>query len=167
MIRIGEYLNDGANWQAQAVLAYIRGNIAQFREGSWNPLTKEYEAEVWVGRYENGREQGYVVSVMYRWRKQITFAFYEHQNADRLNVRHYNGTFGTDTPSGRYLAERYGSKSNFDKDFKCGEIKECGEYIINEIKKYVDEWVTEDAEYFAEMIARANAIKELRNQYVL
>ena len=166
MIRIGEYLNDGANWQAQAVLAYIRGNIAQFREGSWNPLVGEYDAEVWVGRYENGREKGYMVSVIYRWDKQKTFVFYEHQNVDRLNVRHYDGTLGIDTPASSVIYRKYDcDKSNYDKDFSCGEIKQCGDYIIGELKKFVDECIDADTDYRDEMKAKANALKEFKRQY--
>ena len=32
MTNINEYLNDGANWQAQAVLAYISGNIIRIED---------------------------------------------------------------------------------------------------------------------------------------
>ena len=165
MIRIGEYLNDGANWQAQAVLAYIRGNIAQFREGTWNPIANDYEVEVFVSRYENGREQGYMVSAIYRWNKQKTFAFYEHQNVDRLNVRHYDGTLMIEASSSSSIYDKYESKSDYDKDFACGEIKQCGDYIIGELKKFVDECIDADTDYRDEMKAKANALKEFKRQY--
>ena len=61
MVNINEYLNDGANWQAQAVLAYIKGNIFSLENFVKYDNNLFYKAK--VGRYENCREQGYVFSI--------------------------------------------------------------------------------------------------------
>lgn len=60
MTDINNYLNDGANWQAQAVLCYLRGNEFEYSNGYYDSENREYLAKIKVGRCENCREQGYV-----------------------------------------------------------------------------------------------------------
>ena len=52
MANINEYLNDGANWQAQAVLAYIRGNIIRIEDFvKYENKDKNLFYKARVGRY--------------------------------------------------------------------------------------------------------------------
>lgn len=76
---------DGAEPQAQAVLAYIRMRGSGI-ESSWNPATHRYDAEPFIGRWYNGREDGYVISLRLPGvdTRQINIAFFEHRNSDRI-----------------------------------------------------------------------------------
>ena len=77
MNKIEQYLGDGANWQAQAVLAYLRMAAFRVRECT-KPLIADPEIE--VGRYENCREQGYVFRLKVGTEILMNYAVYEHRN---------------------------------------------------------------------------------------
>ena len=78
------YLNDGANHQAQAVMALLKpfAHIEQ----SWNDETNKYTAKIEIGRWENGREQGYILSLKNQERRQLNIAFFEHRNSDSIHA---------------------------------------------------------------------------------
>ena len=65
MTEIKSYLNDGANWQAQCVLSYVRSHL---------DLPKSYNVE--VGRYEKYREKGYVFNLCKDYTKVLNIADY-------------------------------------------------------------------------------------------
>ena len=79
-IGIENYLNDGANYKAQAILAILRGNIEYIKEGA----TNRNDVQIFVGRFENCREQGYVFSLYYNWHFIKHYAVYEHRNSDKI-----------------------------------------------------------------------------------
>lgn len=82
MTNLEHYLQDGANYQARATLMVLQSkcNI----EESWSAEYKEYQAEIKVGRWENCRSQGYVVSLKNKPNKQLNIAFFEHRNSDSI-----------------------------------------------------------------------------------
>ena len=87
MANINEYLNDGANWQAQAVLAYMKGNIIRVEDFvKYENKDKNLSYRARVGRYENCREQGYVFSIQIGYGNERHYAVYEHRNSDILCV---------------------------------------------------------------------------------
>ena len=94
MINIEYYLTDGANWQAQCVLAYLRymGNL-KVQDLTWNEEKERYEGELRVGRCENCREQGYVFTIIYGVKELVHFWVYEHRNSDDLCVVEFEGFF--------------------------------------------------------------------------
>lgn len=117
MTNIHSYLNDGANWQAQCVLNYVR---------SHTDLSSEYA--IFVGRYENCREQGYVFTLTKRFSQILHIAVYEHRNSDDIIVKSFKGSF-LNTPRVEDLNMK--DKYDYDKSFNVGNIVECGEYIID------------------------------------
>lgn len=134
MIDIKSYMNDGACWQAQAVLACLRyavkSNLYKIGEGQ-----DAHEPIVQIGRYENGREQGYVVRLMIdEIIPMVSFCFYEHRNSDQLCVIQFQST-GFDTPGLNTIWLGRESKNDYDKGFGYGHIDECAEFIINEMKR--------------------------------
>lgn len=147
MTELDRYLTDGADWQSRAILAYIQGNIASINDKTYvgDGL---YRAKVLCARFDNvgGREHGYMVSVLYEYKAQKTIAFYEHRNSDNVYVIHSDELFGFNTPNPEVLGKNYPSKWSNDTSFECGNIKECAEYIINELKKFVDECETKNNE---------------------
>lgn len=138
MINIENYMNDGANWQAQSVLAYLRVTKNNAIDKTWNEKHHSYDAEFNVGRYENCREQGYIFSVQYKG-NQRNYCVYEHRNSDYLCVVVFDGvTINTPTNDMVWKAME-DSKWNYTKAFECGNIVECGDYIIDDMKKFIEE----------------------------
>lgn len=131
-------MNDGANWQAQAVLAYLRGNEEYAIDKTWNPTVCKYDTCINVGRFENCREQGYVFSVRYNG-SQINYAVYEHRNWDGICVvRFEQGTMNT-PELGDVIVAMGDNKWGYTVDFKNGEIVECGRWIIRNIQNFIDQ----------------------------
>lgn len=140
MTNIECYMNDGANWQAQSVLAYLRDarNIAI--DKAWNEDNKCYDAGIKVGRYENCREQGYIFSIKYLG-EQRNYCVYEHRNSDDICVVVFDVTT-INTPTLKMVCGAMGdSKWNYTKAFPFGQIMECGDYILDDMKKWIDGFI--------------------------
>ena len=124
MMNIERYMNDGANWQAQSVLAYLRSVYGG-------------EEKMFVCRYENCREQGYIFSVHDEVGAQRNYCVYEHRNSDRLCVVVFDAVT-INTPDKTLVWHAMGNdKYNVTKDFEYGKIVECGNYIIDDIEEFV------------------------------
>lgn len=77
-MELQHYLQDGAGYQARAVLMHLQGR---------GPIEhKTYTAIINVGRWENGREQGYVVMLTDKKGQQLNIAFFEGRNSDSINA---------------------------------------------------------------------------------
>lgn len=128
MTDIKSYLNDGANWQAQCVLSYVRSHL---------DLPKSYNVE--VGRYENCREQGYIFTLCKDYKQVLHLAVYEHRNMDSLIIKSFRGFF-FNTPRAEDLGME--DKWDYDKSFDYGNVLECGKEVIDtfeyEIKEIKD-----------------------------
>ena len=150
MIKIDSYLNDGANWQAQCVLAYLRAYIenafwetADKYSGTQKELfvkeIKDNFIRMSVGRFENCREQGYVFTLHYRKKngdrmipEQEHYGVFEHRNTDDIVV-FISNTFTINTPN---ISEIYNGRDKYGYDacFGWGKVVKCGDWIINAIK---------------------------------
>jgi len=138
MTNIENYMHDGANWQAQSVLAYLRAMKENAIDDTWNKEFHKYDASVEVGRYENFREQGYIFSVRYKG-KQRNYCVYEHRNSDDLCVVVFDGVT-INTPTLKMVCRAMGdSKWNYTKAFPCGQITACGDYIFDDMKNFINE----------------------------
>lgn len=147
MTNIENYLDDGANWQAQAVLAYVRSQQEFAMEQRYaNDYTKLalWGSGLKVGRFENCREQGYVLSVLLMYNEtksgeslQRNWAFFEHRNTDQIVV-FKSDCHTINTPT---IEEIYGGRTKYDMDecFGYGKIVECGKYLVDEIRDFLVE----------------------------
>lgn len=133
MISIESYLNDGANWQAQAVLVCLRASVSSVTDCAWNEKKRRSDAEIKVGRYENCREQGYVFTLSHDYRQVSHYAVYEHRNSDELIIVKFDGCFINTPTVNDVMKDR--SKYDYTKSFKCGEIVKCVDYLIDEMRK--------------------------------
>lgn len=135
MINIKHYLDDGANWQAQCVLAYLRGiGNSRVESITWNKEKNRAEGMLSVGRCENCREQGYIFTLTYGAKQLVHFWVYEHRNSDALCVIEFEGFFiNTPTISNIPIKDKY----DITKDFACGDVVRCGEWIVERIKEYI------------------------------
>ena len=136
MIEIERYMNDGANWQAQAVLAAVRYFSDMTLDASYDKEKKKNRAKIVVGRYENCREQGYVLTLLVDWQAIYNIAFYEHRNSDRICVKGFEGSF-FNTPRAEDLKMK--DKWDYDKSFEFGQIMECAEWIDTIFEKKLTE----------------------------
>ena len=84
MNELRNYLRDGAGSQARAVLTHLQG-LGEI-ESSWSDKNKEYRASIRVSRWENCREQGYVVMLRNVNFDQLNIAFFEHRNSDSIHA---------------------------------------------------------------------------------
>lgn len=82
-MKLQSYMQDGANHQARAVLCFLQGKGDI--EDSWDEKYHTYQAQPEVARWENCREQGYVVSMRSRdFKRQLNIAWFEHRNSDSI-----------------------------------------------------------------------------------
>ena len=82
MTNLFDYMQDGAHPSARAVLAILQG-MGKI-DDSWDSELKEYTATPKVARWENCREQGYIISLTADNYEQLNIAFFEHRNSDSI-----------------------------------------------------------------------------------
>lgn len=142
MTELEKYLDDGANWQAQGVLAYLRYHLDTKSIVSKLTDTKDWKKYdfpiVEVGRFENCREQGYVLMVTFKGKRR-NYAFFEHRNSDELVV-FISNKLTINTPS---IEDIYGDRGKYDHDmcFERGQIVECAEDIMMNVESFLAEIV--------------------------
>ena len=138
-MEIKSYLNDGACWQAQAALAYLRNMEETIIDASWSEDAGAYLGRIYVGRFENCREQGYVFSIkiLNHPDKQGNWVVYEHRNVDYAVVFFFNGVT-TNTPNLEQVCEKMGSKWNVTKDFGY-DIMEMLNWLEKDMTKWVED----------------------------
>jgi hypothetical protein len=130
---------DGADFQAQAVLAYLRDRLGSGIEQSWDPTYHRYTAEPKVTRYDNGREQGYIVYMRGRdYSDQINIAFYEHRNSDNIcavksNQRTFNAPLLDDIL--KVMTDKYDTT----KTVGVGQAYELAGWIADQLIEFWDE----------------------------
>lgn len=137
--QINYYLNDGANHQAQAVLALVRGMAINFLD---NIASNDY-GKLFVGRYENCREQGYVFTLSIAWKQVLHIVVYEHRNSDRICVKAFEGSF-INTPRAEQIPMK--DKYDLDKFFSYGSVFEAAKWITDRFTKAVDEYYADKEE---------------------
>ncbi len=133
------YHNDGAGRQAQAVLAMFQQLLGDGIESSWNDEYKRYDADIKVARWENCREQGYVLMLVSKnWSKQLNIAFFEHRNSDQLcAIRWHHLTINSPTiDNAMFGDECYSDKWDTNYDVPYGQAMEMAEWINDEFETF-------------------------------
>jgi len=119
---LNNYLYDGAGSQAKATLAILQG------------LLSGNIPEVKLGRWENGREQGYIVYYYNsKIQKQINIAFFEYRKTDDLCAIKWEQTSidKAITLVNADLPAPY--KHSYEVNY--GQILKMAKWITKEIKK--------------------------------
>lgn len=145
MIDVKNYLDDGANYKAQAILAIIRGYREEIAEVANNPEN----VMVNVGRFENCREQGYVFSLWYEYKFIKHYAVYEHRNSDNICVL-ISDKYTTNTPNPEQMFGNRG-KYDVDKSFPYNGIIDAADFIISEMQNEI-----RNADYNNETSGKSN-----------
>lgn len=155
MVEIKSYLQDGANYQAQAVLALMRyrdvvvrgyaEDIAKSLSGKAYENFKETanQTHIEVGRFENCREQGYVFTLYIGYNQDKHYAVYEHRNSDNLIVLcPLKKTICLNTPTIRQMwTDENRGKNDYNKRFSPEDVVACADYICEDMKKQIDRYV--------------------------
>ena len=159
MVKIDIYLNDGANWQARGVLAYLSGNWNSLTTPRRRPVDVElsdtFDVSVEVGRFENLREQGYVFTLLDGFSRLKSYAVYEHRNSDQLCVL-MSKSVTLNTPS---VDDMFGNrgKYDYDKSFGCGCIRECAEWILDDMAEEIMAFEISEAERREDVVRNTGA----------
>lgn len=136
MTPLKEYLQDGANYQARAVMCALQN----FRiEDSWNPATSEYEAEPKIARWENCREQGYVLTLWNRSsHKRLCVAFFEHRNSDSICALKWeqNGINSPTIDTADYGGACYKDKWDVSFQVGVGQFEKMADWISSEMESW-------------------------------
>lgn len=137
MTKLKNYLEDGANYQARATLMFLQRD-ADIEE-SWNDKWKRYDAEIQVARWENCREQGYVVSLRNKKREQLNIAFFEHRNSDSIcAVKWQQESMNTLTIDNAKFGDVYKDKYDTSHSVEYSKAYEMAEWIIEQLREH---WV--------------------------
>ena len=140
------YHDDGANRQTQAALAMFQCLLGDGIETSWNTESHRYEADISLARWENCREQGYVLSLRSKnFRKQLNIAFFEHRNSDSIcAIKWHQLTMNSPTiDTAEFGEECYSDKFDTSFDVPYGEAMQMAVWILEEFERF---WTTNKAE---------------------
>lgn len=127
---VWNYMQDGACYQARAVLMMLQGimedDYAAFEEPT-------------VARWENCREQGYVISThCIKAKNQLYIAFFEHRNSDSICAVKWNEPYMLNSPT--IYTATFGDvyKDKYDVSFSVGygEVAKMAEWINTQLKEY-------------------------------
>jgi hypothetical protein len=139
-MELNNYMVDGANYQAQAVAIILRGMIGDGLEKSWNDTTKRYDASPEISRWENCREQGYVVSMRNKsYSDQINIAFFEHRNSDSICAVKWNQiTTNSPTIDTAVFGDVYKNKWDTSHDVGYGEFMQMAKWIREQFESFYE-----------------------------
>jgi hypothetical protein len=128
---IENFMNDGANYQAQIVALLLRNRTEMIIDSSLGGIS--------IGRYENGREQGYVITLRYRY-FQVNYAVYEHRNCDELCVV-ATQICTQNTPTTEIMLMNRDGKWDVDANFEYGKWQDCANWIEDDMREHLDAWM--------------------------
>jgi hypothetical protein len=136
------YHNDGANRQTQAALAMFQSILCDGLEESWDDKWKRYKANIEIARWENCREQGYVLSLRSDdCQQQLNVAFFEHRNTDSIcAIKWHQCTLNSPTiDSADFNGECYSDKYDTSFDVGYGEAEKMGRWIHDQFVQFWNE----------------------------
>ena len=138
-MKLQDYLQDGAGTQARCVLMLLQVfNI----ESSYNKERHRCDATIEVARWENCREQGYIISLINKKGEQINIAFFEHRNSESIcALRWLQSSINSITiETAQFNGDAYkdDNKYNVSKSVGYGSFIEMKDWIISELTKHYE-----------------------------
>ena len=139
MQQIDNYIHDGANWQAQCVLAYLRSQWELVKDVDiQGSEARNFLSHIWVyvSRYDNCREQGYTFSLVFIGEDVPTvhYTVFEHRNSDRLCILKNHFDIPHSNITVEDIWQNRNDKYDIDKDFPYGDIMLCCKWLIEDMK---------------------------------
>jgi len=140
---LNTYMLDGANHQARAVLAFLQRSDGI--EVSWDDKYHDYRAKPKVARWENCREQGYIVSMNSRnYNKQLNVAFFEHRNSDSIcAIRWEQSSMNSITIETAKFGDAYKDKYDTSFSVEYGKALEMARWIEGQLVEF---WIETEKE---------------------
>ena len=131
-----KYMLDGADAQARATLAYLSEH--EGITASWDDEFRRYLARPIVGRWENGREQGYIISLKSNdYLKQLNIAFFEYRNSDSIcAIKWEELTINHPTIDTAKFGDIYKTKYDVSHSVGYGKAAEMAEWIYEQLKDF-------------------------------
>lgn len=138
-IELENYLQDGANYKARAIMCILQGRINEIKDA--DGLGHSKDVMIHIGRFENCREQGYVFTLFCECKFIKNYAVYEHRNSDNICVL-VNDSFTMNTPNANTM---FGDRGKYDVDamFQYDEIMEASNYIVDAMIKDIQQYYEE------------------------
>jgi len=138
MTELRNYLDDGADYQARAVMCFLQRDCDI--EESWNARDGKYDSVINIARWENCREQGYIVSMVSAdYRSQLNIAFFQHRNSDELcAVKWEQTSMNTITIDNAEFGDVYKDKYDVSKRVSYGEVEKMADWIMEQFTEF---WV--------------------------
>lgn len=127
-MEITSYMQDGAGYQSRAVLCFLEGNL------------HDEIGKTTVARWENCREQGYVLSLVHPKRAdQLNIAFFQHRNSDEIcAVEWKEVTMNSPTIETANFGGVYKTKGDVSFCVPWGKIKEMADWITNRLTVFIE-----------------------------
>ena len=134
MEKLSSYQKDGAGVQAKAVLAFLQNTSGI--EDSWNDGRNCYTATPNIARWENCREQGYVISMQCA-NNQINIAFFEHRNSDSICAVMWNQySINSITIETAEFGDVYQTKFDVSFEVGYGKVVEMADWIWENLELF-------------------------------
>ena len=122
--------------QAKAVLLFLQCNDGI--KPSWCDKQKKYLANPKIARWENGREQGYIISLRsLLCPRQLNIAFFEHRNSDSIEAIKWEQY--SDTPitiDTAIFGDVYKNKYDTSFSVNWGDVLGMSQWITNELEEF-------------------------------
>lgn len=124
----------GANYQAEAVRAFMLH--CDGIDSSWCDEKCRYLANPTIARWENCREQGYVISMLAPdISKQLNIAFFEHRNSDEIcAIVWEQSTTNAPTIETAEFGNVYKDKYDVTHSVDYGQVSEMAHWILNQLE---------------------------------
>lgn len=137
-MEITNYLDDGADAQAKAILAIINAKLGI----SNHPYDRDaIGGGISVDRFHNCREQGYSIVARPDWSGNCRIVvFSENRNSDSIVVMSWESSLGPLNPVTTHdiSEEMWKSRKMIDPY----ELNQAAEYVLEEIRGYYPKWET-------------------------
>ena len=123
---IFSYMQDGSDHQSRAVLSHVQLCMEYF-------YAQRDNEEINISRWENGREQGYVIWATCK-SEQINIAFFQHRNSDDIHCVVWNQkTMNAPNIETSKMGDIYKNKDDTTFRVKCYKYAEMGDYIYDRL----------------------------------
>lgn len=108
---------------------------------SWNAEQRRYVAEPLIARWENCREQGYVITLRTPG-QTLHIAFFEHRNSDSIcAIRWKQSVINSPTiDTAQFNGECYRDKYDVSHQVEYGEITEMANWIRDQLTAF---WISQ------------------------
>lgn len=132
-MKLQNYLQDGADSQSRAVIQFVNPHI----EDSWDDARKMYRSIIEVGRWENCREQGYILSMVDKYNVQYNIIVFQHRNSDNICaidwVQNSMNSISIDTIKDGVFEDKFKSIKHEEH---YGEVLPMAQWINNQFNEF-------------------------------